>query len=165
MLAKRIIPCLDVHNGRFCVTPEYPDGIYCYFATVDENWNSTYPYLVGPTFYGVYSNALVTSVTETTTTYVPNTTGLSEEELKDLNMTIFPNPASDLIAIQANGLLRENLNLELYDLEGRLIDSQQLNQGSTIWYFDTRIVYPGNYFLKISSKADDIIKPVVIIKN
>ena len=156
---------LDVHNGRFCVTPEYPDGIYCYFATVDENWNSTYPYLVGPTFYGVYSNALVTSVTETTTTYVPNTTGLSEEELKDLNMTIFPNPASDLIAIQANGLLRENLNLELYDLEGRLIDSQQLNQGSTIWYFDTRIVYPGNYFLKISSKADDIIKPVVIIKN
>jgi hypothetical protein len=26
---------LDSHNGRFCVTPEYPNGIYCYFATVD----------------------------------------------------------------------------------------------------------------------------------
>ncbi len=23
---------LDVHNGRFCITPEYPNGIYCYFA-------------------------------------------------------------------------------------------------------------------------------------
>ncbi len=31
---------LDEHNGRFCITPEYPNGIYCYFATVDENWNS-----------------------------------------------------------------------------------------------------------------------------
>ena len=25
---------LDVHNGRFCKTPEFPNGIYAYFATV-----------------------------------------------------------------------------------------------------------------------------------
>ena len=37
---------LDEHNGRFCITPEYPSGIYCYFCTVDANWNSTYPYVV-----------------------------------------------------------------------------------------------------------------------
>jgi hypothetical protein len=36
---------LDEHNGRFCVTPEYPNGIYCYFATVDANHNSAYPYV------------------------------------------------------------------------------------------------------------------------
>ena len=60
---------LDVHNGRFCVTPEYPAGIYCYFATVDANWNSAYPYLVGPTFYGNKTAAKVTSVSEPTTTY------------------------------------------------------------------------------------------------
>jgi hypothetical protein len=41
---------LDEHNGRFCVTPEYPNGIYCYFATVDAQWNSSYPYVVGPTY-------------------------------------------------------------------------------------------------------------------
>ena len=28
---------LDIHNGRFCITPEYPEGTYAYFATVDEN--------------------------------------------------------------------------------------------------------------------------------
>ena len=43
---------LDVHNGRTCVTPEYPNGTYAYFCTVDENHNSAYPYVVGPTFYG-----------------------------------------------------------------------------------------------------------------
>ena len=60
---------LDIHNGRFCVTPEYPNGIYCYFATVDQNWNSAYPYVVGPTFYGVKTAQKVTSITETVTTY------------------------------------------------------------------------------------------------
>jgi len=34
---------LDASNGRFCITPEYPNGTYAYFATVDANWNSAYP--------------------------------------------------------------------------------------------------------------------------
>lgn len=60
---------LDEYNGRFCVTPEYPAGIYAYFATVDENWNSVYPYVVGPNFYGEYENRSVTSINEGTTVY------------------------------------------------------------------------------------------------
>lgn len=68
---------LDEHNGRVCVTPEYPKGIYCYFATVDEGWNSAYPYLIGPTFYGVRTPAKVTSITEAVTTYIPSSTGVS----------------------------------------------------------------------------------------
>ncbi len=60
---------LDAHNGRFCVTPEYPGGTYAYFCTVDANWNSAYPYIVGPTFYGVVSGAKVASIAESVTTY------------------------------------------------------------------------------------------------
>jgi hypothetical protein len=59
---------LDEHNGRFCVTPEYPNGIYCYFATVDANWNSAYPYAVGPYFYGNKTASKVTTIGETVTT-------------------------------------------------------------------------------------------------
>lgn len=62
---------LDDHNGRFCVTPEYPNGTYAYFCTVDASHNSAYPYVVGPTFYGVKNVTRVTSITETTTTYSP----------------------------------------------------------------------------------------------
>jgi hypothetical protein len=60
---------LDQHNGRFCVTPEYPSGTYCYFATVDARWNSAYPYVVGPTFYGVRTAVKVTAITEPVTQY------------------------------------------------------------------------------------------------
>jgi hypothetical protein len=48
--------------------------MYCYFATVDANWNSAYPYAVGPTFYGIKSAVKVTSITETVSTYSPSTT-------------------------------------------------------------------------------------------
>ena len=64
---------LDIHNGRFCVTPEYPGGIYAYFCTVDSNWNSAYPYAVGPTFYGTKTTAKVTSIAETVTLYAAPT--------------------------------------------------------------------------------------------
>jgi len=45
---------LDEHNGRFCVTPEFPDGTYAYFYSVDIDISKVakpkYPYLVGPSF-------------------------------------------------------------------------------------------------------------------
>ncbi|MBL7815021.1 MAG: YHYH protein [Saprospiraceae bacterium] len=62
---------LDEHNGRFCVTPEYPNGTYAYFCTIDASHNSAYPYAVGPTFYGIKNAVKVTSITESVTTYTP----------------------------------------------------------------------------------------------
>jgi hypothetical protein len=75
---------LDAHNGRFCVTPEYPNGTYAYFATIDADGNSVYPYVIGPTYYGKVAtdnfavrgpNASPTAVTinESVQTYVPKT--------------------------------------------------------------------------------------------
>ncbi len=43
---------LDAHNGKFGVTPEYPNGTYAYFMTEDGSGNPVYPYAIGPTFYG-----------------------------------------------------------------------------------------------------------------
>jgi hypothetical protein len=105
---------LDIHNGRFCKTPEYPNGIYCYFATVDANWNSAYPYLVGPTYYGTKVAAKVTSITETVTSYTYASTSINDNAVNEVNVNVFPNPASDLIAIQIKDLVRENCSVELY---------------------------------------------------
>ena len=44
---------LDHNNGRFCVTPEYPDGTYAYFTTVDSNGAVSYTHLTLPTIYSV----------------------------------------------------------------------------------------------------------------
>ena len=51
---------LNKNNGRFCVTPEYPNGTFVYFATISELTESSgpfkssrrpvFPYLIGDSF-------------------------------------------------------------------------------------------------------------------
>lgn len=152
---------LDVHNGRFCVTPEYPDGIYCYFTTVDEDWNSAYPYMVGPTYYGIVTGGETVSIGEAVETYV----GLEEISVLDhLQISIFPNPATDVIAIQVGSILKADLSVELYDMKGQLVRMTTLNQGSTIWHIDTRTLYSGEYLLQLSQNGSTTVKKVVIMK-
>ena len=43
---------LDSKNGRYCVTPDYPNGTYAYFTSIDPALKPTYPYVIGDTFYG-----------------------------------------------------------------------------------------------------------------
>ena len=122
---------LDEHNGRFCVTPEYPSGIYCYFATVNANWNSAYPYVIGPTFYGTRVALKITSITEPVTTYNPST-NITQTQLDAKQINIYPNPSSDIMAIQLKKMVKENVNVELFDLSGKLIDKKIIYPGSTI---------------------------------
>jgi hypothetical protein len=43
---------LDKHNGRYCITPDYPNGTYAYFVTTTNAGTPVYPYVIGPTFFG-----------------------------------------------------------------------------------------------------------------
>lgn len=141
---------LDEHNGRFCKTPEYPNGIYCYFATVDANHNSAYPYFVGPTYYGTYANRKVTSVSETTTEYTGNSGGASitnSTQSLDLKITI----SSDLIVLQATDLVREDIQIELYDINGKKLQNSTIHKGQTISYLDAQTLYNGLYILNMKS--------------
>ena len=44
---------LDQNNGRFCVTPEFPDGTYAYFITVNGAGNPVFPYILGKNYYSL----------------------------------------------------------------------------------------------------------------
>jgi len=138
---------LDVHNGRFCITPEYPNGTYCYFATVDANHNSYYPYAVGPTFYGNKVAAKVTSITEATTTYNPLST--PEEQFVGLQFKGFTSMTGDVIMVQASDIIGQDIPMALYDLTGKCVDQQTLYQGSTIVYFDANALAKGIYIVKM----------------
>ncbi|NQW30335.1 MAG: YHYH protein [Ignavibacteria bacterium] len=332
---------LDEHNGRFCVTPEYPNGIYCYFTTVDANWNSTYPYVIGPTFYGKLATQKVTSITEPVTTYTSGaktltvspsavtidaaagskktfdivttvawtlavdepwvsadktsgigsatitltalqnsdpdrratgvtvvgegvpmitvavtqlgtaptlavskaiviikapanstgtfeissntnwtisglptwlsastttgngnatitltaqenstgsprtasfsvsitgqsaavtvtqetiTLGVDDESGLANSVSVFPNPSTDIVAIQLKSINTETLNIELFDITGRVVQKTALLQGSTIAYFDTRTLYSGEYLIRIYSPTGVVTKKFTLLK-
>lgn len=153
---------LDEHNGRFCKTPEFPSGTYAYFCTVDYNWNSTYPYAVGPTFYGVKNVTKVTSVTEPVTTY--GTTSATNVTNGEMSVRIFPNPAGDMLGVQVDGLNRENIAMELYDMTGKCVQRTMLYQGSTLAYFDTRTIYDGQYVVKVINGNETLSRFITILR-
>lgn len=149
---------LDIHNGRFCVTPEYPAGTYCYFTTVDANHNSAYPYAVGPTFYGNKVVTTVTSVPAGTTTLSSNTF-----EKFDFEVLIAPNPATEFIAIQTQ-MAESDLKVELINELGQIVKENKILQGSTLSIIETDSVYNGIYFIKISSGNQSKSYKVIIDK-
>jgi hypothetical protein len=151
---------LDMHNGRFCVTPEYPNGIYAYFCTVDVNHNSAYPYAVGPTFYGVKTASKVTSITEAVTTYTPGLNAVAT--LEDNKLNIYPNPVGDMLAIQCGSLHTTSIQIQVFDMQGKLIRSGQLNQGASSGFIDTRTLYNGEYILVLSDGTHRISKPFIV---
>lgn len=99
---------LDVHNGRFCRTPEFPNGTYAYFNTVDEAGQPAFPYVIGRQYYGTPTGSTVTSVTETTTVIA---TGGSDAA------------ASAGPAVVAAGQFRLGTYLEDYEYKGYLTSS------------------------------------------
>lgn len=154
---------LDEHNGRFCVTPEYPAGTYAYFCTVDANWNSAYPYVVGPTFYGNKVASTVTSITETVTPYVPPT-AVQPTTTTVNNIVLFPNPAGEFVGIQSSAALYEDLKIEILDATGRLVAQTEIKQGSTIVYIDTRILYSGEYLVRMHNSSTNSVERLTITK-
>ena len=54
---------LDESNGRFCVTPDFPNGIYAYFCTISDNIDASgpfdkfkrpvFPYVIGNEYHSV----------------------------------------------------------------------------------------------------------------
>ena len=171
---------LDVHNGRFCVTPEYPNGIYAYFATVNEDWNSKFPYIIH-SYYGVVeadnfaqmgpgNSGTQVGISEPTIIQDPDsivfpvdtTTGLGYLNGLEGLLNIYPNPTSEFIAVQCKGVNVDDIALSLYDMQGKMVAQDILRKGSTLWYLDTRRLYNGQYILEMSSVRGKLREKVLI---
>ena len=69
---------LDEYNGRYCVTPEFPQGTYAYFTSIAADGTPVYPYGIGRCFYGSPTGGAQTSITETVTTHFKGGPELAE---------------------------------------------------------------------------------------
>jgi YHYH protein len=59
---------LDEYNGRWCVTPEFPNGTYAYFVAIASDGTPVFPYNIGRGMYGVAAGGSVTSISENVAT-------------------------------------------------------------------------------------------------
>lgn len=86
---------LDVHNGRFTVTPEYPNGTYAYFVTIEADGSPAFPYILGGTYFGVVTTGRVTTIPSGAT----DATGTSAEAI--LSSWATKNAAQDARVVSA----------------------------------------------------------------
>jgi hypothetical protein len=70
---------LDEYNGRWCVTPDFPNGTYAYFVNISSDGTPTFPYNIGRGFYGSPTGGTVTGIAETVTTNFLGNTNLTSK--------------------------------------------------------------------------------------
>ena len=60
---------LDQYNGRFTITPEFPNGTYAYFVTIDATGAPAFPYIVAGQYRGTVGSGFSTSGASSATDY------------------------------------------------------------------------------------------------
>ncbi len=85
-----------------------------------------------------------------------------EENILLKEMSIYPNPTSNVITIQLNKLSSQNLNVELLDVLGSKKMQATIGHGETTIHLITTELSAGIYLLKISSNKEIITKRILI---
>jgi hypothetical protein len=149
---------LDVHNGRVCITPEYPNGTYAYFVTIDANGTPVYPYTVGPKYYGTVQagntgpQSAHNTVPGTAQTY-STAVGLSETG-SEMGIMAYPNPTVgplDLILPSAG-----SFKLQVTDCTGRIVWADGVSgMAGDRRMLDLSILPIGVYTLSVKGETTD----------
>jgi len=144
---------LDENNGRFCITPEYPNGTYAYFTTIDPNVVDSagafagyrrpiFPYIIGDKFNSIIdtfnndvnSNQNTFDLVENK--YYRNTAPYNLIE-KDLNYEYIniPNNLSQSVEIKSTspGSI-QSIGIETGGNLYQTVDEIELDEGQTSGY-------------------------------
>ena len=158
---------LDPNNGRFCVTPEYPQGTYAYFVTLNSFYEGTYPYTLGLDYYGIVPNGNTggpntghNTPTEPVTTYVVTANRASVS----MGLTLTPNPSANHIDLRVKAAYADKLEAWLCTpLGARITQPVRLKVDGT-QSFDVSGLANGVYFLWVQGASVATSERVVVAR-
>lgn len=159
---------LDARNGRFCITPEYPAGIYAYFVTLDASLLPQFPYTFYKTYYGVVQSGNTgpgsghNTISESVTTYTGGTAGIEEQKTK-IEFGLFPNPSQGVVYLNMETMSENNLDVSVADITGKIVLEEKNIQPALSYTLDLNRLNKGLYFITI--KKDNISKTEKLVLN
>jgi hypothetical protein len=89
-------------------------------------------------------------------------TGINDTRAIHLMVTAYPNPTSDYLTLEVKDFGLANLNFQLYDIQGKLLQSQKITDNRTNIVMNN--LAPATYFVKVNEVNKEI-KTLKIIKN
>lgn len=80
--------------------------------------------------------------------------GTEEDGLKaERPFSVFPNPAQDRLVVQFRNPSAVDRKMELINLQGAVLQTQQLNAGATKAYFDLKNIAAGTYTVRLPGES------------
>jgi hypothetical protein len=155
---------LDEWNGRFCITPEYPNGTYAYFTTIDAAQIPVYPYVLGPKFFGKLQpgntgpNSGHNVINEPVVVY----TSVDEFE-NQLLFSAVPNPASETINFYLPPSYNSNLKATLLNQQGQIVHEISSVQTSVNYRISVADLPTGRYVLMVSDGRNQSSKKMMVV--
>ena len=123
----------------------------------------TVSYSVGQVSYAIHTGtggSVSEGVQQPYETY--EETGIDEAFGIELLVTVYPNPASDYLTLKVESYEIENLSYQLYDMNGRLVESKKITGIET--GINMANLTPSTYFLKVIDGKKEV-KTFKIVKN
>lgn len=121
---------------------------------------------------GSLSTYTVTDIVASTTTYTTSTTisytktlycGVLPNEVDEINLrdniSIYPNPARDVLNIVFNEIITEPTPVEIYDTFGRMILFEKINKNNNS--IDISAFSRGMYLLKVKNNTNEFFKKFI----
>ncbi len=94
--------------------------------------------------------------------YEISNVGIEQHEGIKLECIVYPNPVNEFIKLKVESYKVENLSYQLFDVEGRLLESEKVTGNET--KIKMTNLLPANYFLKVMENQK-LVKTFKIIKN
>jgi len=153
---------LDEHNGRWCITPEYPEGIYAYFCTVDPDFTPSYPYVLGTHYFGSVQNGNTgpQSGHNTIPGDAENWSPTAIFEFNNSLLTIYPNPTQGYVYVTIESGANANCEIFVYDSLGKLyIKASEIGSEMRV---DLDSLPRGVYFIRVSINDQETVSKIVL---
>ena len=86
------------------------------------------------------------------------------DKTDDIQLTVsaYPSPTKDKLTLEVNNYNLSNVNLQLYDLQGKILQTTKISDIQTV--IDMKNFVPSTYFVKLTDGNKEI-KTFKIIKN
>jgi hypothetical protein len=126
--------------------------------------NSTNRYLTvsNPGLYSVIVTNAANCIT-TQSVYVDNLTFINDVAAENLDVRLYPNPASDVLNVEVNLKTGEDIIVELVDITNHVVFSEKHSGYETYYHqFDVNSMSKGIYFIRFRNKEVYQVSKIVI---
>ncbi len=113
------------------------------------------------TFLDLNSNPCDAIFDKNAWNFVVNVTGVEKLDNTFPNMKIYPNPANDRIIMDNLPISQIQLKIDLLDVTGCKVDSFSVPANQTRYEYNSSLLKPGVYFIRISSQTGFSIEKIV----